>query len=58
MAILDPTVAQGSEIKASDSATTTYIADQVVFSLGGVKFTQRQTFTGVVAFLAAWALKS
>lgn len=57
MAIINSALVQGSELKTSDSSTTTYVADQVVFSLGGVKFTQRQLITGGVCFLAAWALK-
>lgn len=58
MPIINSSVTQGSEVKTSDASTTTYIADQVVFSFGGVNFTQRQVVSSVVAFLAAWALKS
>lgn len=57
MAIINATLVQGSELKTSESSTTTYVADQVVFSLGGVKFTQRQLIASGVCFLAAWALK-
>lgn len=57
MTIINSSVVQGEEIKPTESATTTYLADQVVFSVAGVRCTQRQAITGVLAFLAAWALK-
>lgn len=57
MAIISPTVTQGSEIKTSETSTTTFVADQVVLTLGGVQLTQRQLVAGGICFLAAWALK-
>lgn len=57
MAIISASVTQGAELKTSDQSTTTFVADQVMFTLGDVNITQRQAITGVVCFLAAWALK-
>lgn len=57
MAIINSTVTQGAEIKQTDASTTVYVADQVVFTVGGISLTQRQLITGGICFLAAWALK-
>lgn len=57
MSIINSTVTQGAEIKTSETASTTYIADEVIFSVGSVAVTQRQLITGAFCFLAAWALK-
>lgn len=57
MAIIQPGVVQGAELKTSESAATEFVADQVLFNLGTIKISQRQAITGALAFLVAWAVK-
>lgn len=57
MAIISSSVVQGSEIKTSDAAQVTYIADKTLFTVAGVAITQRQSIAAGVGFLAAWLLK-
>lgn len=40
MAIIDAQVTQGVELKTSSAATQSYVADRVMFDVGGLRVTQ------------------
>lgn len=40
MAIIDAQVTQGAELKTSSTATQSYVADRVMFDVGGLRVTQ------------------